>query len=137
MPTGKIYKAAGIIIRDRRLLLERSTAKEYFVAPGGKLEADESYEQALIRELREEFQINVKQKDLEFFSDYSAEAANHPGQMVYMRVFIVRHWHGELRPDHEVEEMIWLDSRSTDGLKIGSIFGGKVLPALKERNLVD
>jgi len=51
-----IHKAAGIIIKGRRLLVERSKGKDVFVAPGGKLELGETAIRAVIRELKEEFQ---------------------------------------------------------------------------------
>ena len=55
-----IHKAAGIIIRDRKILIERSYGKDTFMAPGGKLEQGETPSEAAIRELKEEFQLDVK-----------------------------------------------------------------------------
>ncbi len=37
-----IHKAAGIIIRDKKLLVERSKGKEFFIAPGGTIEEGET-----------------------------------------------------------------------------------------------
>lgn len=70
------YKAGGIIISGRRLLVERSKGKDFFVAPGGSVEADESPKQALIRELKEEFQIETNERDLKFFGTFEAPAAD-------------------------------------------------------------
>lgn len=52
-----IHKAAGILIKDKKLLVEKSKNKEFFIAPGGKIEAGETPEHALVRELDEEFGI--------------------------------------------------------------------------------
>jgi 8-oxo-dGTP diphosphatase len=137
MGNDDIYKAAGIIIQNRKLLVERSTGKPCFVAPGGKLEAGETYPQALVRELKEEFQIDVDEADLELFGSYSDEAANHPGRQVHEQVYMVKRWQGEPTPDHEVEIIHWLTSSIPADMKVGSIIGYKILPELHARGLVD
>jgi 8-oxo-dGTP diphosphatase len=70
-----IHKAGGIIIRDRKLLLERSKGKSIFINPGGKVEPGETVTEALVRELMEEFRIKVRQEDLEVFGTFYAPAA--------------------------------------------------------------
>src|SRR4051812_20782408 len=49
-----IHKAGGIIIRDKKLLVERSKGKDFFKTPGGSIELGETPKQALVRELLEE-----------------------------------------------------------------------------------
>ena len=132
-----IYKAAGILIRDRKLLVERSVGKEFFISPGGSIEAGETAKQALVRELMEEFGIAADEEDLEHFDDFEAEAANHPGHMVHMAVFIVKAWQGEPTPHTEVEEIAWIDSTTPEGMKVGSIFEHEVIPRLKEEGIID
>jgi 8-oxo-dGTP pyrophosphatase MutT (NUDIX family) len=44
-----IYKAAGIMIEDRKLLVARQRGKPMFVAPGGKIEPGETGRMALVR----------------------------------------------------------------------------------------
>jgi 8-oxo-dGTP diphosphatase len=132
-----IYKAAGIIIKDKKLLFVRAKDMQFFIDPGGKIEPGETPEQALVRELKEEVSITVDPADLEFFGEYTAEAANHPGRQVHMKAYIVTKWRGDIAPDSEVEEMRWLTSDIPDDIQVGSIFGGMVLPALKARGLVD
>ncbi|HSW91358.1 MAG TPA: NUDIX domain-containing protein [Candidatus Saccharimonadales bacterium] len=132
-----IYKASGIILKDRKVLVERSYGKEFFIHPGGKIESGETPKQALVRELMEEFQIKVDEKDLELFGSYSAPAANSPEVDVYMDVFMVKKWNGEIVPDSEVEEMRWLASDVPMDIKIGSIMEHETLLKLKEANLID
>lgn len=135
--TIDMHKAGGIIINDRKVLVERSRGKEYFVHPGGKLEAGETSRQALVRELKEEFRIEVDEADLEPFGTFTAEAANHPGKWVKIDQFIVKKWRGEIRPDNEVEEMLWVNSELPSDLKLGSIFKTKAIPELKKFGLID
>lgn len=134
---GDIYKAAGLIIQDRRVLAERSVGKPAFVQPGGRIEPGETAPQALVRELREEFSIGVREEDLEFYGTYSAVAANHPGQQVHMEVFMVKAWRGEIKPDSEVEELLWLSSKLPKNVEIGSVFVHDIIPRLKREGLID
>lgn len=47
-----IYESAGIIIVDRKLLFTRAKDMEIFIDPGDQIEANETPEQALVRELK-------------------------------------------------------------------------------------
>ncbi|MBL8159575.1 NUDIX domain-containing protein [Candidatus Saccharibacteria bacterium] len=132
-----IYKSAGIIIVDRKLLFTRAHDMAFFINPGGKIEAGETARQALVRELKEELSIDVDEADLEPYGEYTAEAANHKGKTVHMQAFIVKKWRGDITPSAEIAEIRWLDSSVPDDIKVGSIFGGKVLRSLHEAGLVD
>ena len=59
--------AAGVVFRDGRLLITRRRAEDHLGGlwefPGGKREADETFEQCLARELREELTIEVEVLD--------------------------------------------------------------------------
>lgn len=133
----QIHKAAGILIQNRKLLVERSKGKEFFIAPGGSIEPGETPEQALIRELMEEFQITVLPEDLERFGIFTAAAAGQEDKIVQMDVFTVCQWQGEPTADNEVEEIRWITSQPEDGIKIGSIFEHDVVPRLKSADLID
>ena len=132
-----IYKAAGIIIKDKKLLFTRAEGKDFFIDPGGKIEDGETPEQALIRELKEELSIDVTIEDLEFFGEYVAPAANNNDKTVRMKAYMVKKWLGDIVASAEVEELRWLTSDLPTDIQVGSIFGGKVLPALHDMGLVD
>lgn len=132
-----IHKAAGIIIKDKKLLVTRSKGKDIFVAPGGKLEPGETTKQAAVRELQEELQIEVDEENLEVFGEFSAEAAGQPGVTVSMTVFMVDTYSGEPQPASEIEEMKWVDSTTARTLSIGSIFAHEVIPRLQKSELIE
>lgn len=134
---GDIHKAAGLLIKDRKVLAERSVGKPAFIQPGGKIEPGETVRQALVRELQEEFTIDVDEADLEPFGSYTAEAANNPGQQVHLEAFIVKKWRGEITPASEVEETLWLTSDLPKDVEIGSIFVHDIIPRLKALDLID
>ncbi len=134
---GHIYKAAGIVIQDRKLLVERSKGKEFFIAPGGSIEEGETEKQACVRELKEEFDIEVAEEDLEEFGRFEAAAAGQEDRIVHMAAFTVRRWLGEPTPRSEVEEIAWVTSANEQNLPLGSIFEHEVIPRLKSQNLID
>lgn len=131
-----IYKAGGVIIRDRKLLLARARGKDVFVAPGGKLEPGESAADALIRELREELEVEVWPGDLESLGTFRAQAAGNEGKIVEMEVMQVKAFRGEPTASSEIEELLWANTE-TRGVNIGSIFEHDVMPMLKERGEID
>ena len=88
--TSDIHKAAGIIIVDRKLLVEKDFDKEFFIAPGGKLEPGETAIQALIRELNEEYLIDIKEEDLKEFGTFSAPASGQENRIVHIDFFIIQ-----------------------------------------------
>lgn len=137
MKDHDIYKAAAVIIRDRRLLVTRTKGKDAFVAPGGKLEGGETPLQALQRELKEELQITIRPEDTEPLGTFYAQAAYAPDSRLRMDVHMIRHYQGELKPAAEVDEIAWITTANEQRLPLGSIFEHDVLPKLKAAGLID
>ncbi len=135
--TIHIHKAAGILIQDRKLLVERSHGKEIFIAPGGSIEDGETAEMAVVRELFEEFGITVDEADLSIFGVFKAQAAGQEDKVVEMTVFNVHRWRGEPTPHSEVAEQAWISSQIPEGMQVGSIFEHDVIPQLKAENRID
>lgn len=133
----QIHKAAGILIRDKKLLVEKSVDKEFFIAPGGSIEQGETVKQALVRELLEEFKIIVDEDNLTEFGVFTAKAAGQEDKLVKMEVYLVKEWEGEPTPDHEVEKIMWVTSDLPKDIKVGSIFEHEVIPRLKQQGLID
>lgn len=64
---NKRVSSRGIIIEDgsvyamfRRRIKDDGTVKEYYVIPGGGIEENETLEENVIREMKEEFSVDVK-----------------------------------------------------------------------------
>jgi mutator protein MutT len=78
--------AAGLIFRDGKLLITKRYDDAHLGGlwefPGGKLEPNETFEQCLVRELREELGIEVTVRDL-------VESVTHeyPGKTVHLKFF--------------------------------------------------
>ena len=64
---GKRISSRGIIIEDgkvyamfRRRIKDDGTVKEYYVIPGGGIKENETLEENVMREMKEEFSVDVK-----------------------------------------------------------------------------
>jgi 8-oxo-dGTP diphosphatase len=89
--------AVGVLIREDGafLLTSRPAGKPYagyWEFPGGKLEAGESVEQALRRELQEELGIDITDAE-----PWKTEMVDYPHALVRLHFCKVRHWVGELQ----------------------------------------
>jgi len=137
----QIHNASGIIIVERKLLVTRKKGKEHFVSPGGQIEKGETPKETLIRELCEEVSITVYKNDLDKFGTFYAEAAYDPGKLLRMDLFRVHSWKGDLLPsgvgEETIEEILWINSKLSDRVKVGSIFEHEVIPRLKKLDLID
>ena len=98
--------AVGVLIQadGRFLLTSRPPGKVYegyWEFPGGKLEAAESVEQALRRELREEIGISIGDVHL-----WKVEMVDYPHALVRLHFCKVFEWTGELQM-HEGQAFAW------------------------------
>lgn len=98
--------AAGILQKTdgQFLLASRPPDKVYagyWEFPGGKLEAGETAQQALVRELHEEMGITVTQA-----TPWIVQTFTYPHATVRLHFFRVTHWEGELHP-REGQAFAW------------------------------
>ncbi len=89
--------SAALIFRDGKLLITRRHANSHLGGlwefPGGKREAGESFEQCLIREIREELGVDIAVGEL--FEEISHD---YPEKSVHLKFFICRLLSGEPQP---------------------------------------
>jgi 8-oxo-dGTP diphosphatase len=98
--------AVGVLIAadDRFLLTSRPEGKPYagyWEFPGGKLEAGESVEQALRRELHEELGITIGHAER-----WQVELHDYPHARVRLHFCKVRDWRGDFEM-REGQQMAW------------------------------
>lgn len=54
------YRVAGIIIHEQRLLIMRNDQGKHYYLPGGRVSLHESSEEAIVREIKEELQVDAR-----------------------------------------------------------------------------
>lgn len=66
-----IVRATGILVEDGRILLAKQVLRErsHWTLPGGQQEFDETLEECLVREIREETGLEVRRGDLLYLCD--------------------------------------------------------------------
>ena len=75
--------------------------------PGGKVEPGEAPEAALVRELKEELDLDVAREDLEPFA-FASHA--YPEFHLLMPLYLIRRWTGELRADPNAAQAVaWIE----------------------------
>ena len=105
-----LVAAVALIRRDGRLLLAQRPKGKAMAGlwefPGGKVEAGESPQGALTRELREELGVHVAEADMTAFSFASHAYENFH---LLMPVFLVRRWEGEVEA-MEGQQLAWVSA---------------------------
>jgi len=89
--------AAALVFRDGRILITQRCADSHLGGlwefPGGKREAGETFEQCLVRELREELGVEAKIGGL-----FEEITHVYPDQAVHLNFFVCELSKGEPRP---------------------------------------
>ena len=92
-----IEVSAALIFRHGQLLITQRHAKSHLGGlwefPGGKRESDETFEQCLIREIREELGVEISVGKL-----FEEIAHTYPEKSVHLKFFVCRLISGEPQP---------------------------------------
>ena len=105
----EIDKIAFLYIKDGKILSTLSKGKDTYYIPGGKRENDETDEETLIRECKEELSIEIKRNSIKYYGTFEAQAhGKAEGIMVKMTCYMAE-FEGELHADSEIQEIRWLD----------------------------
>ncbi|MBE9528067.1 MAG: NUDIX hydrolase [Proteobacteria bacterium] len=110
---------AGLIIRDRRLLLVRNAkySVERIEPPGGKVEAGETREGALVREVTEETGLTVQSQS--YFGAYKTDSPEGTFT-VYTYLCVVAGGEPEVREPEKTPEVGWYTIEELEELSRGT-----------------
>jgi len=120
-----LFSACGIIKnKNNEILLssrrKKNILKNYWEFPGGKLENYENFNQALIREVKEEINIKILNSDI---TPLIFVRHKYRDFYLFMYVFKIKKWRGDLE-SCDKEELKWV--------KPYKLKKEKILPANKD-----
>ena len=103
-----IDKLAWVHLRDQKILCARSKGNDTYYFPGGKREAGESDEAALLREIREELNVDLRPETLVYLGQFEAQAHGKPPGVLVRMTCYQADYDGTLTPTSEIAEIAWL-----------------------------
>ncbi|OIO51567.1 DNA mismatch repair protein MutT [Candidatus Uhrbacteria bacterium CG_4_10_14_0_8_um_filter_58_22] len=128
-----------ILNEDRTKFLVDHKSKEdvtsQWLMPGGSIEAGESVEESLAREVGEELNCQLDVSTVKFVGEYEAPAAGLPGKIVNIKLYsgsIV----GQPVPNSEIVALGWLGKNDRDNQEVSEIIREKIIPDLLERGIL-
>ena len=106
--------AAAIILNEGKVLLQRRTDSDLWGLPGGCQELGENFKDTIIREIKEETNLDVEEKDLELIDIVSGVSRRnvYPNGDVVINntvLYCIRRCSGELKWNEESKEMKFFD----------------------------
>ena len=129
-----IDKLAFIEIKDRKVLETCSFKKDKWYIPGGKRDGNETEQEALIREMKEELLVDLIPETIKHYGTFEAQAhGKAEGTIVRMTCYTAQYT-GVLSPSAEVEKMDWFDYSRRDEV---SPVDQLIFDDLKAKDLID
>lgn len=125
-------RIAGVAIKDNKLLLLKGKGYEYFWTPGGKIDGEESDEECLRRELKEE--ISVSLVSIKFFKEYDGISFFNPEIKQKQVVYLIE-INGEIKPDAEIESYVWMSKEDYKNKKYNTQTDDNIILDLIKENV--
>jgi len=133
--TADIIKA-GLLVFDeehRILLCRKNRDTSLLITPGGRIEADESPEECLVREISEELGSKVSLSDLRYLGTYRDIAAGSTEKIVEIQLYSGT-LSGQPLPQSEIAEVVWFGP-GDDTAQLAPSIRNQILPDLLKRGM--
>ncbi len=131
----EIDKIAWIFVKKSKVLSTISKGKDTYYIPGGKREAGESDEQALIREVREELSVDLIPSTIKLYGTFRAQAHGKAEGVIVKMTCYTGEFKGQLKPAAEVEKIVWITASDADSERSSPV-DKIILADLKEKGLI-
>ena len=105
----EIDKIAFIYLKNGKILSTLSEGKDTYYIPGGKRENNETDEETLIRECKEELTIDIHKDTIKYYGTFKAQAHGKAEGVIVKMTCYTAEFNGTLKPNSEIIEIKWLD----------------------------
>ena len=102
-----IDKLAWVYLKDGKILMTRSRGKDVWYIGGGKREQGESDQTALMREVKEEFSVDLIAHTIRHLGTFEAQAHGRPEGTIVRMTCYTGEYKGALASVSEIEELVW------------------------------
>lgn len=109
-----IDKIAYIYIKDNKILSTLSKGKDTYYIPGGKRENNETDIETLLREIKEELDVNIRQETIKYYGTFEAQAHGKAEGVIVKMTCYTADFEGELKASSEIQEIKWLQYSDID-----------------------
>lgn len=130
-----IHKIAAMVIKDNTFLMVRKAGKDIWTNLGGKPEGDETEQQALLREIKEELDCDAD--IIHKMGDFKNKAALDDAT-IHLSVYLVELIGDPKISDDELEEFKYLSQEDVEsGIKLPLSITEQILPYCINRKLLN
>ena len=128
-----IDKVALLYIKDGKVLSTLSKGKDTYYFPGGKREGGESDIETLVREIKEELNVDIITDTAKHYGTFSAQAHGKGEGIVVQMTCYTAEFDGEAEASSEIQELRWMEYTDID--KVSPV-DKLIFNDLKEKGLI-
>jgi len=107
-----LHTAGLVVVKNKKVLLAFSKNKQAFYLPGGKIDEGETPGAALIREVKEELDIDIPQNDLRYYMHITAPAYGEDHGIIMEQECYLYDLPNEPASNGEIEKLEYFDAQS-------------------------
>lgn len=132
----KLLTAGLVVTKNNQLLLAYSNNKNAWYLPGGKVDKGETSKDALIREIREELNIDLQPDKIEEYKHISAPAYGESPELIMEQDTFRYNLTENIQPSHEIAAVKYFDLEmyKQEPIQVPGVL--KVFKLLKEDGII-
>ena len=126
-----VNKVAAIILKDKKFLCVKEQGLDVLITPGGKQEGNETDEETLRRELKEELGLDLL--SMKFLGVFKDKVYQNNDDLILETYFA--DVNGIPKPYSEIEKLFWVDSRFKE-VELSNAIHKHIIPKLLDMKLI-
>lgn len=107
-----LHTAGLIVLKEEKLLLAFSKNKKAWYLPGGKIDAGETTHQAIIREIKEELNLDLQPELLTFYGHITAAAYGEQQNIIMEQDCFLYDLTENIAASNEIDEVGYFDLKT-------------------------